>query len=154
MKKLFIAALLAVTITGFAQEKRNTKGQADKEPMERFTPEQQNELMLKKLTLELDLSSKQQAQMKSVIAEKSAQREAMMKAHKDTKTKPTRDERFAMKSKMLDEQIAMKSKMKNLLSAEQYAKWEAMKEKQGNRRAHRMHKKMGDKMDRKKEMQK
>ncbi len=28
--------------------------------MERFTPEQQNELMLKKMTLELDLSSKQQ----------------------------------------------------------------------------------------------
>ncbi len=45
-----------------------------------------------------------------MIAERTAKREAMMKAHKDNKTKPTKDERFAMKTKMLDEQIASESK--------------------------------------------
>ncbi|MBC5836409.1 hypothetical protein [Flavobacterium muglaense] len=90
MKKLFIAALIAVTISGFAQDKKRKTDQGEKEKMERFTPEQQNELMLKKMTLELDLSSKQQNEMKGMIAERTAKREAMMKAHKENKTNKRR----------------------------------------------------------------
>jgi Tfp pilus assembly protein PilE len=138
MKKLIIAALLLVGMTSFAQQGNKTDKKQGRAEMEKFTPEQRNELMLKKMTLELDLSSKQQAQMKSIIAEKSAKSEAMMKAHKDNKTKPTRDERFAMKTKMMDEQIAMKAKMKSILSDEQFVKWDAMKEKHDKRRGHRM----------------
>lgn len=154
MKKLFIALLLAVAITGFAQDKKNTTDKSERAKREHFTPEQQNELMLKKMTLELDLNAKQQDQMKSIIAEKSAKREAMMKDRKDNKTKPTTDERFARKNKMLDEQIAMKAKMKNILSADQFTKWDAMKGKHHKRGEQRMHKKPSDKMDHKKEMQK
>lgn len=140
MKKLFIAALFAVSIANFAQDK---KDQPKRERMEKFTPAQQNDLMLKKMTLELDLTSKQQDQMKSVIAEKIAKREAMMQEHKmkkEAKTKPSADERFAMKSKMLDEQIAMKGKMKSILNAEQFSKWETMNAKH-HKRGRRMHKK-------------
>jgi hypothetical protein len=134
MKKLIIAALLLVGMTSFAQEGNKTDKRQGRAEMEKFTPEQRNELMLKKMTLELDLSSKQQAQMKSIIAEKSAKREAMMKARKENKEKPSRDERFAMKSKMMDEQIAMKAKMKNILSAEQFEKWDAMKARHQKKR--------------------
>jgi protein CpxP len=42
-----------------------------------------------------------------------------------------------MRSKMLDEQIAMKGKMNNILSAQQYEKWTAIKGKQHKKR--RMH---------------
>lgn len=154
MKKLFIAALIAVTIAGFAQDKKRKTDQGEKEKMERFTPEQQNELMLKKMTLELDLSSKQQNEMKGMIAERTAKREAMMKAHKDNKTKPTKDERFAMKSKMLDEQIASKAKMKNILSPEQFAKWEKMKEHHGRKKSQGKHHKKGNEKEDKKEPQK
>lgn len=153
MKKLFIAALLAVTITGFAQDRKRSSEQSEKGKTEHFTPEQQNELMLKKMTLELDLSSKQQSEMKSMIAEKTAKKEAMMKDRKENKTKLTSDERFAMKSKMLDEQIAAKAKMKNLLSPEQFAKWEKMKENHG-KRSHSKHHKKGGKKGEKKESQK
>lgn len=151
MKKLFIAALLAVSIANFAQDKKDIPERAI---MEKLTPKQQNELMLKKMTLELDLSAKQQEQMKPIIADKTAKRAAMMKDRKDNKTKPTEEERFAMKSKKLDEQIAMKAKMKSILTADQFTKWDAMKGKHHKRGAHRMHKKMGDKIDGKKEMQK
>lgn len=154
MKKLIIAALLVVGMTSFAQERDKMERRQHGNDMEKFTPEQRNELMLKKMTLELDLSAKQQAQMTSIIAEKSAKRQAMMKARKENTEKPTRDERFAMKSKMLDEQIAMKDKMKNILSAEQYEKWDAMKTKHEKRRSHRMHERRSDKMNPKKEMQK
>jgi len=155
MKKLIIATLLLVGISSFAQEKNKMERRQHEMEMEKFTPEQRNELTLKKMTLELDLSSKQQSQMKSIIAEKSAKREAMMKARKENTEKPTRDERFAMKSKMMDEQIAMKTKMKTILSPEQFEKWGAMKEMHHKKRGmHRMHKKMADKMSPKNEMQK
>src|SRR3970040_2153562 len=128
MKKLIIAALLVVGMTSFAQERDKMERRQHGNDMEKFTPEQRNELMMKKMTLELDLSAKQQAQMTSIIAEKSAKRQEMMKARKEN--------------------------TKNILSAEQYEKWDAMKAKHEKRRSHRMHERRSDKMNPKKEMQK
>ena len=53
--------------------------------------------------------------------------------------KPTADERFEMKNKMFDEQIAMKDKMKSILSAEQFEKWNEMKEKHQEKFQRRNH---------------
>ena len=106
--------------------------------MEQFTPEQRSELQVKKLTLELDLNESQQKEMKAFIADKNTKMEAhktAMKAMKEKGTKPTSDERFAMKSKMLDEQIAAKKRMQKILNEKQFEKWTALKEEhQGNRK--------------------
>ena len=75
MKKLFIVALLAVGMTSFAQEKR-TRPESAK--MEQMTPEQRNQLHLKKMTLELDLNASQQKEMSKIIAEQSTKRQARM----------------------------------------------------------------------------
>ena len=131
MKNLFIAALLLVGLSSFAQDR---KERPSREGMEKFTPEQKKQLMVKKMTLDLDLNSKQQEQVGQIIMEQSAKREAMKANQKANQEKPSSDERFAMKNKMLDEQIAMKAKMKSILSAEQFAKWETMKEKHEGRR--------------------
>ena len=82
MKKLFIAALLVVGITSFAQERRATTERAK---MEQMTPEQRNQLHLKKMTLELDLNASQQKEISKVIAEQSNKREAKMAERKATK---------------------------------------------------------------------
>lgn len=153
MKKLIIAALLVVGMTGFAQERNKMERRQHGNDMEKFTPEQRNELMLKKMTLQLDLSTEQQTKMKSIIAEKGAKREAMMKARKENKVQMTSDQRFAMKSKMLDEQIAMKAKMKTILSAEQFEKWDAIKAKHHKKRGMHQRKGMPD-MNKKEEMKK
>ncbi|TDE29796.1 hypothetical protein E0I61_07405 [Flavobacterium ranwuense] len=129
MKKLFIAALLIVGMTSFAQEK---KARPERTQMEQLTPEQRNQLQLKKMTLELDLNASQQKEMSTIIAEQSAKREARMaerKATKDSAKKLTSDELFTKKSKMLDEQIVMKERMKKILTSEQYKKWDDMKGK-------------------------
>ena len=106
--------------------------------MEQFTPEQRSELQVKKLTLELDLTESQQKEIKAFIADKNTKMEAhrtAMKAMKEKGTKPTSDERFAMKSKMLDEQIAAKKRMQKILNEKQFEKWTALKEEhQGNRK--------------------
>ena len=138
MKKLFIAALLVVGMTSFAQER---KARPERAQMEQMTPEQRNQLHLKKMTLELDLNASQQKEMSKIIAEQSAKREAKMaerKTTKDSVKKLTSDEIFAKKSKMLDEQIVMKERVKKILTPEQYKKWDDMKTK----RHHGMKKRM------------
>lgn len=106
--------------------------------MEQFTPEQRSELQVKKLTLELDLNESQQKDIKAFIADKNTKMEAhrtAMKAMKEKGTKPTNEERFAMKSKMLDEQIATKKRMQKILNEKQFERWTALKEeRQGDRK--------------------
>ena len=139
MKKLFIVALVVVGMTSFAQER---KARPERAKMEQMTPEQRNQLHLKKMTLELDLNASQQKEMSKIVAEQSTKREARMaerKANKDSAKKQlTADERFAKKSQMLDDQIVMKDKMKKILSADQYKKWDELKGKNH----HQMNQKM------------
>ncbi len=128
MKKLITLVLIAsIGLSTYAQEKKERPGRHEGHPMDKFTPEQRNELMLKKMTLELDLNASQQKEMGKLIADQSAKREAFMKKRKEKTEKPTSDEIFEMKNKMLDEQIAMNSKMKKILSPEQFTKWNEMK---------------------------
>ncbi|TRX20641.1 hypothetical protein FNW25_02340 [Flavobacterium franklandianum] len=138
MKRLFVLALLLVGTTIMAQE-RNRKHQGN--AMEQFTPEQKNQLMLKKMTLELDLNDAQQKEMSGFISDKIAKKEAHkaeMKAMKEKGIKPTNDERFAMHMKMLDEQIAAKKSMQKILNARQFEKWTSLKEEhKGNREGNR-----------------
>ena len=132
MKKLIIAALLVVGISAFAQDRKDMGNRPDRPEMGKISPEQRTELMVKKLTLELDLNAKQQEQIKQIIAEQGAKREAMRAermAKKEDEKKRNSDERFAIKNKMLDEQIAMKDKMKKILSPEQFEKWNSLKDK-------------------------
>ncbi|WP_269226370.1 hypothetical protein [Flavobacterium eburneipallidum] len=129
MKKLIVLALLLVGTSIIAQPKN--KKHHPKNEMEQFTPEQRSELMVKKMTLELDLNASQQKEISTLLSEKSAKREAHkaeMKARKEKGTKPTSDEKFAMKSKMLDEQIATKKRMQKILNEKQFEKWTALKE--------------------------
>jgi hypothetical protein len=133
MKKLIIAALLVVGITAFAQDRKEMGDRPERRPeMEKLSPEQRTQLMVRKLTLDLDLNTKQQEEVKQIIAEQGAKREAMKAermARKEEKKRPTADEQYAMKNKMLDEQIVFKDKMKKILSPEQYQKWDSQKEK-------------------------
>jgi hypothetical protein len=123
-----------VGMTVLAQE-RNRKQYGNE--MEQFTPEQRSQLQLKKLTLELDLNESQQKEMKVFIADMNTKKEAhraAMKERKEKGTKPTSDERFSMKIKMLDEQIATKKRVEKILNPKQYEKWSELREKhKGNR---------------------
>ena len=131
MKKLMALALLLVGMTGFAQEKISKEDRkARRTEMTKLSPEQKNQLRLKELTLELDLNASQQKEMAKIIAEQQTKREAMkveMKAKRDTTKKPTSDELFVMKNKMLDDKIAEKQRLKKVLTPEQLEKWDNLK---------------------------
>ena len=126
MKKLILAIALVATTLTFAQD-RKARG-------EKLTPEQQTELQVKKMTLDLDLDAKQQKEIKTILLEQAKKREAKMaemKAKREKGEKPSADEKFEMKNKMLDNQIENKAQMKKILKPEQFAKWE---EKQSDRK--------------------
>lgn len=127
MKKL---ASILVFVFAFTVSTQAQRGKTDKRA--RLTTEQQTELTVKKMTLALDLSRKQQNQIKPLISNQIAERKAEMekrkKARKDKK-RPTSDEVFAMQNKRLDAQIAMRNSMKDILNDEQFKKFKKMHKK-------------------------
>jgi protein CpxP len=139
MKKLIIALVLGIGLTGFAQESTTKPSRAD---IEKMTPEQRQEKHLQKLTKELTLDAKQQVAVGKILAEKSAKAQEL-KAQKGTRKasgeKMTKEERAAFKTTMQAEKADTEAKMKAVLSADQYQKWltireenkEKMKEKRG-----------------------
>ncbi|WP_298478216.1 hypothetical protein [uncultured Maribacter sp.] len=138
MKKIMITLLLLVGMTTIAQRPEGKQGKGQRGAMQDFTPEQIATLHTKKLTLALDLTTAQQSKIKALALENATERKAKMEERKtkreegDTK-KPTSEERFTMQNARLDHKIAQKKKMKNILSEEQYSKWEKMQ-------AHKNHK--------------
>ncbi len=132
MKKVAIAVLLMAGLTAMAQR----GPQEGRKAMSDLTPEQMADLQTKKMTLALDLTTAQQAQIKALNLEKAKTRKAKMEERKTMKEagerkKPTSDERYAMQNQRLDQMIAQKAEMKNILSDEQYTKWEKMHQREG-----------------------
>ncbi len=129
MKKLIVIAVLTIGLSTFAQKSAKNPR---KENLEQFTPQQRNELRLKSLTLDLGLNAVQQKEIGKIITEMEAKKEAFQKerlAKKEVGTKPTNDELFAMRIKLLDEKIATKERLKKILDAKQFEKWEQMQSK-------------------------
>ncbi|MCF6130849.1 hypothetical protein [Flavobacterium wongokense] len=136
MKKLFVAALLVVGITAFAQEKEGRRPGKD-----RLTTEQKVDLQVKKMTKDLELNEKQASEIRVLATkqvEKREQRRAELKADKEK----DRAERIAAMQK---EEAAVGAEMKKILTAEQFAKWEKIRDE----RKEKMKEKMHDRMEKK-----
>lgn len=119
MKKLIVTIVLVISSLSFAQEKS------------KLSPEQQTELQVKKMTLYLDLDANQQKELRTILLENAKKREAKKMALKEKMAKgqkPTSDEQFEMKSKMLDDKIEHKAQLKKILKPEQFQKWEQNQE--------------------------
>ena len=141
MKKLALIVLLVVGLSTYAQEGKKQERQGAER--ERLSPEQRNQLQLKKMTLDLNLNESQQKEIAKILEEQSTKRQAEMatfKANKDKGVKPTAEERFAMKNKKLDEAIAVKAKVQKVLTPEQFKKWEDMKKENRENMKERMEK--------------
>ena len=124
MKKLIsiFSLVIAFTLTAEAQKKK-----IDKTP--KFTIEQNTELAVKQMTLALDLSEKQQSQIRPLFKDQAEKKKVAMNNRAEMRkkrTKPSTDEIYKMKIAFLDNQIAMKNNMKKILDKEQFEKYEKM----------------------------
>lgn len=128
MKKV-ISILILIFAFNFSAEAQKKKR---KEKKPKFTVEQHTELTVKKMTLALDLSAKQQNEIRPLIKAQAAEKMAAIQKRKELRSenkKPSSKELFEMKSKQLDNRIAFKNKMKNILNKEQYEKFKKMNKK-------------------------
>lgn len=154
MKKIASILILVFAFTLTTQAQKKGKRNNDKGP--KLTVEQFSDLAVKKMTLALDLSDKQQGQIKPLISAQVAAKKAAMESRKenrDANKKPSADEIYAMKSKQLDNQIAFKNKMKDILNKDQFEKFEKMKKgrkgKKGEKGKKMMKGEKGDKRSKK-----
>ncbi len=132
MKKVIVVLLCMVGMTALAQKGERHHRSA----MHDMTPEQMATLQTKKMTLALDLTEAQQKQIQALNLENANMRKAAMEKRKAVKEddgakKPSSEERYAMKNKQLDNMIAHKAEIKEILSQEQYEKWEKMAHRKG-----------------------
>jgi hypothetical protein len=145
MKKVFLAALFFIGITAFAQEKEGRKMDREK-----LTPEQKVDFQVKRMSADLNLNEKQVADVKALVAKEVQKREAKRAEMKENKAEARKD----MRAQMEADQAAMSADMKKILTAEQYAKWEKIrderKEKMKEKMMERMEKKDADKFPDKK----
>ncbi|MGB0788877.1 MAG: hypothetical protein ACPG7E_04435 [Marinirhabdus sp.] len=88
-------------------------------------PEKVGKLAAKKMTLALELTAEQQAQIETLEIERATARKAKMEARKKTE-RPTAEQIYKIRAQAMERQIAHKRKMKQVLNAEQYERWEKM----------------------------
>lgn len=149
MKKVIFIALLLVSSLTFAQQRGSGKmgKNAPMNQSESFTPEQQTELKVKRMTLHLDLTAKQQEEIKKIVLENSkrqAVKRTEMQAKRAEGKTPTVDERFDMQNQRLDNQLAMKVELKKVLTKEQFDKWEANHKDNQAKRSNRFEMRQGN----------
>ena len=127
MKKVLVTTVLLIGMMGYSQ--RGQHFDSEQRGMKDMSPEQIAVLKTKKMTLALDLNTAQQKEIQTLNLENAKEREALMLERKVKKeqaeqSKPSTDERFEFQNERLDRMIAQKGKMKQILSEEQFQKWE------------------------------
>ena len=133
MKKVFLAVIMFVGITTFAQEKRVGK--------EKMTSEQKVNFMVKKMTTDLTLNEKQVEQVRVLVANQVEKRDAKKGELKENDVKSKAE----MKTEIEANQTNMSVEMKKILTADQFSKWEnirkerkeKLKEKMAERRTNK-----------------
>lgn len=138
MKKLIMILIAVATLQVSAQDQKSAMKKERISSKMDYSPEEMAQLQSKKLTLKLDLNSKQQKEVSALFLEQFQMRQSKKEAYLQAKAKEdnksfSKEERFKMANARLDQQIELKKKMKNILSEEQYKKWGKMNERRSRK---------------------
>jgi hypothetical protein len=138
MKKLIIALVLGMGLSGFAQDANsNNKGNRQNQ-----TPEQRVERQLASMTKNLSLDAKQQEAVGALLKEKSVKAQELRtkgEAQRSSGQKLTEEQRAAFKTASQAEREDTDTKLKAILTADQFKKYtvtrteneEKMKQRRG-----------------------
>ena len=122
MKKLIIALVLGMGLSGFAQDANsNNRG-----GMQNMTPEQRVEKQLATMTKDLSLDAKQQEAVGALLKEKSAKAQearAKREAQRSSGEKMTEEQRNAFRTAMQAERADTEAQLKTILTADQFKKY-------------------------------
>ena len=129
MKKIILMLMIFSTLAVTSQNKISDNSDARKEYRSDYTPEQRAALKTKKMTLALDLNMAQQKQIEQVFLQSTD----IQKNKLDWKNM-TSEQKFAAKNEALDRRIETKNQIKEILTPEQYSKWEENRSRSENQR--------------------
>lgn len=137
MKKIIIMLMIFSTLAVSAQKKISGKTDTRKEWRSDYTPEQRATIKVKKMTLALDLNSTQQKKLEKLFLENNSKHK-----NKSDWKNMTSDQKFKTKNESLDQRIETKKQIKEILTAEQYLKWDMQQsrsKKQHHKKNHGRH---------------
>ncbi len=151
MKKILTLGLVLLTFGAMAQQKPH-RGEMRKAHSE-LSPEQRATLQSKKMALALELDTRQQNQVASLLKQRFEKRDEVRanrqaKAGDSTK-RPSPEERYNRMNSRLDQELAFQGEMKKILTESQFEKWRKMhgtkkrmhqKSQKQKRQRKRMHK--------------
>lgn len=124
MKKIVIIALALCTLTGFAQKNKSDNSSSILKERISKNPDNRAKVETKQLTLSLDLTNEQQAQVEDAfLAHYSDLKAKRMEQEKKVGKEMSNEERKQKRLDRLDDAIALKAKMKTILNEQQYAKY-------------------------------
>jgi hypothetical protein len=127
MKKLIIALVLGMGLTGFAQdENSNNRGNR-----QNTTPEQRVEKQLATMTKDLSLDAKQQEAVGTLLKEKSVKAQELRtkgEAQRSSGQKMTDEQRNAFRTAMQAEREDTDTRLKAILTADQFKKYTATRQ--------------------------
>ena len=124
MKKLTYIFALLLMFSASVQAQKHPHNQKHL-----FTVEQMATLKAKKLALALDLSTKQQQEIKMLFLQNDVKRRALHQKIKDAKKKGkpiSKEEKFNFLNHRLDNRLAFKKQLKQILDKKQFEKFEKM----------------------------
>jgi len=122
MKKVFLAIVLLLGLTTFAQEKEGKKGNREK-----LTPEQRIDLQVKRMTKDLDLNEKQVTELRTLVTKQEEKREAKRAEIKEKRAKNA-IKKEEVKAAIEKEKADNDAAMKKILTPDQYEKWVKIRE--------------------------
>ena len=126
MKKLILVFVIMASLVSFAQE-REGRGQ--------FKSEQDVDVHLKRMSADLNLSDKQQSEVKLILMDQFNKKQKMreiMKKERESGAQISDEKKAEMKKNRIDEQMQMKAKLKKVLSEEQMKKLGELRKQRGS----------------------
>ncbi len=131
MKKVIFVLALLVTLGLQAQNRPNQdrKGRNFDKEMADLTPQQRAEMKTQRMTLHLDLTEAQQKQVQKLNENFEAKREKVRLTQEERQAL-TKEERYAHKKARMDEEIEYKRALKEILTDDQYTKFDNVRQKQ------------------------
>ena len=120
MKKIVTLLLLIFSTAVFAQERGERRESMNKDEMA--------SLQAKRLTMQLDLNEEQQQKLEALFAERMEANEEM-REKKQKDREEMMEDRKEMRKERMEMNEEQKAKLREILTEEQYTKWEQLQEK-------------------------
>ncbi|MFO7720445.1 MAG: Spy/CpxP family protein refolding chaperone [Gillisia sp.] len=141
MKKISLILVLMLSISAFAQDRKQERKQDHKMDRVEMSADEMATLRTKKMALKLDLTEEQQARLKTLFSEEATYKKTTMAQHRAMKkdTATWNKNRFAIQNARLDHQKEMQDKIKTILTPEQFETWKASSDRSGKKM--KMHRK-------------